>query len=114
MILCSDTADVKSLICFMKHHVNVSSLMMDKIYKLSKMMDKIYKLQIRRILVWSWVDLNQFDIPSYLIKVLGLQLKCIQILAVHMESYKYPETNSKVFYENSAILYTVFLERYSP
>lgn len=48
--LCSDIADVKFLICFMKHHVNMSSLMVDKIYKLSR---------IRRILVWPWVDLNQ-------------------------------------------------------
>lgn len=57
--LFSDIANVKFLICFMKHHVNVSSLMMDKIYKLSR---------IRRILVWLWVDLNQFDILNYLIK----------------------------------------------
>lgn len=37
----------------------------------------------------------------------GLQLKCIQILAVHMESHKHPETNSKVFNKNSAIFNTL-------
>lgn len=49
------------------------------------------------------MDLNQFDILNYLIKGFGLQLKCIQILAVLMESYKHPETNPKVFYKNSAV-----------
>lgn len=95
--LCSDISGVKFLMCFMKRHVNVSSLTTGEVYKLRK---------IRRILVWLWVDLNQFGIPNYLTKALGLQLKPIQILGLQIESYKSPEKNSRVFHENSAIFYT--------
>lgn len=88
----------------MKHHVNASSLTTGEIYKLRR---------VRRTPIWLWVDLNQFGVPNYLIKGLGLQLKCAQILGLQIESYKYPEKNSRVFQENSAIFYTCFLERLS-